>query len=117
MLLVNPPALPQVRELMRTQAFIEAQQGRFVVALSLQEAENLRGCLHLADKSTGLVKDSPTTAALRLADGTCLDSSWGCVFLPFFGCSALCLGFVGDILCSFDVVTVACCSSVLVVYA
>lgn len=69
--------LPQVRELMRTQAYTEAQQGRFVVALSLQEAENLRGCLHLAGKSTGLVRDAPTTAALRLTDGTCLDASWG----------------------------------------
>ncbi|CAM9255641.1 unnamed protein product [Laminaria digitata] len=67
----------QVRELMRTQAFIEAQQGRFVVALSLQEAENLRGCLHIAGRGTGLVKESATTAALRLTDGTCLDSSWG----------------------------------------
>lgn len=67
----------QVRELMRTQAYTEAQQGRFVVALSLQEAENLRGCLHLAGKSTGLVKERPTTAALRLTDGTCLDASWG----------------------------------------
>lgn len=67
----------QVRELMRTQAFIEAQQGRFVVALSLQEAEHLRGCLHLSGKSTGLVRERPTTAALRLTDGTCLDASWG----------------------------------------
>lgn len=67
----------QVRELMRTQAFIEAQQGRFVVAISLQEAEHLRGCLHLAGKSTGLVRETPTTAALRLTDGSCLDSSWG----------------------------------------
>lgn len=62
---------------MRTQAFIEAQQGRFVVAISLQEAEHLRGCLHLAGKSTGLVRETPTTAGLRLTDGTCLDSSWG----------------------------------------
>lgn len=62
---------------MRTQAFIEAQQGRFVVALSLQEAENLRGCLHIAGRGTGLVKESATTAALRLTDGTCLDASWG----------------------------------------
>lgn len=62
---------------MRTQAFIEAQQGRFVVALSLQEAESLRGCLHLAARGKGLVEDAPATAALRLTDGTCLDSSWG----------------------------------------
>lgn len=67
----------QVRELMRTQAFIEAQQGRFVVALSLLEAESLRGCLHIAGRGTGLVKDFATTAGLRLTDGTCLDSSWG----------------------------------------
>jgi len=61
---------------MRTQAFIEAQQGRFVVALSLQEAESLRGCLHLAGRGVGLLKEKPMTAALRLTDGTCLDSSW-----------------------------------------
>lgn len=62
---------------MRTQAFIEAQQGRFVVALSLQEAESLRGCLHLAGRGSRLVHGCPTTAALRLTDGTRLDASWG----------------------------------------
>ena len=62
---------------MRTQAHIQAQQGRFVVALSLQEAERLRGYLHAAGKGVGLVANAPATAALRLTDGTCLDSSRG----------------------------------------
>lgn len=64
---------------MRTQAFIQAQEGRFVVALSLQEAESLRGCLHMTGRTQGIVGDAPTTAALRLTDGTCLDGSRGYV--------------------------------------
>lgn len=62
---------------MRSQAFIQAQDGRYVVALSLQEAESLRGCIHVAGRTRGLVGEAPVTTALRLTDGTSLDTSRG----------------------------------------
>lgn len=72
-----PSRLPQIREMMRTQAFIQAQEGRFVVLLSLQEAESFRGCLHMAGRTQGLVGETRSAAAIRLTDGTCIDMSRG----------------------------------------
>ena len=62
-------------ELMRTQTFLRGETGRFWVALSLKEAESLRGCLHMCmDDGHGIVPGTHAAVALRLPDATLLDA-------------------------------------------
>jgi hypothetical protein len=57
-------------------AFNTIQSGRYYVALSLVEAEALRGILHLRQDRT-LVDGASTSVALRLTNGMLLDASGG----------------------------------------
>ena len=52
--------LPQFLAMMEAQRFLCAEGGRYWVALSLREAESLRGCLHVA-----LDNDAPLVGGAR----------------------------------------------------
>ncbi|CAM9183768.1 unnamed protein product [Choristocarpus tenellus] len=86
----------QVRELMRTQAYVQIQKDRFLVALSLSEAENLRGAIHICGRTAPLVPGLPTAVGLRLANGTVFDTSLGYVKpLPYqLGIQEQCFRFL-----------------------
>ena len=59
--------LPQFLAMMEAQRFLCAETGRYWVALSLREAESLRGCLHVAlDNDAPLVPGARCAVALRL---------------------------------------------------
>ena len=62
-------------ELMGKQTFLRGEAGRYWVALSLREAESLRGCLHQAtDEGHGLIVGSSAAVGLRLPDSTLVDA-------------------------------------------
>ena len=62
-------------EMMRTQTFLQGEPGRYWVALSLREAESLRGALHIAmDARVPLVAGARVAVGIRLPDETLLDA-------------------------------------------
>lgn len=70
----------QAKAVITCRAFNTVQSGRYYVALSLVEAEALRGVLHLRQDRPGggmLLDGADTAVALRLANGLCLDASGG----------------------------------------
>jgi len=64
-------------QLMQSQRFVPGQSGRYWVALSLREAESVRGALHIAmDLDMPLVSTSPSRVALGLrVYGSLLDAT------------------------------------------
>jgi hypothetical protein len=67
--------LEDVKRMMRFQQYMRMQQGRYQVALTLHEAESIRGIMHM---HTGgpILPLTPTAIALRVnAPGTILDRS------------------------------------------
>ena len=67
--------LEDIKRMMRFQQYMKMQQGRYQVALTLHEAETIRGIMHM---HTGgpLLPLTPTAIALRVnASGAVMDSS------------------------------------------
>ena len=61
--------LPKFQQLMQSQAFLRGERGRYWVALSLREAESLRGALHLSyDAGVALVPGSRAAVGIRIQD-------------------------------------------------
>lgn len=67
----------QAKAVITCRAYNTIQSGRYYVALSLVEAEALRGVLHLRQDRGMLLDGANTAVALRLTSGMCLDASGG----------------------------------------
>ena len=67
----------QAKAVITCRAYNTIQSGRYFVALSLVEAEALRGVLHLRQDRGPLLDGTSTAVALRLTNGICLDASGG----------------------------------------